>query len=285
MCKISIICRFEGNPCRVFFAPWTALMALFIAIAPARGFAQGIELPPPAAPVPPPTIPRERDPSLLRKQEKAEQKKSEIKSEDIARENAQETRKEEAAKAEAQKARPLYGFIELSLLQPKAVVSQGRSNYACDPTNHINIYARTLWNTEANAIQPWVGVRVAPFGGYGTQGKLTARFAHTWMGPAFGVGRIAKADDPASDNPTRNGLLWSGGIAVVSRLVAGDESAPPLPDDFNPTPGAYESPGLWSEIRWIHITRGALGLGAMGVIQTGRGKIFYYAGGTISGFY
>ena len=230
-------------------------------------------------------IPREKDPVTLRKQEKEEQKKSDIKTEEIQHETVQEIKRGETAKAEAQKPRPLNGFIELSLLQPKAVVSQGRSNYVSDPTNHINIYARTFWNSEADAIQPWIGVRVAPFGGYGTQGKLTARFAHTWMGPAVGFGRVSKANDPTSDNPTRNGFLWSAGIAGVSRLVADDESAPPLPSDFKPTSWAYESPGLWSEIRWIHITRGAVGLGAMGGIQTGKGKIFYYAGGTISGFY
>ena len=285
MRKISIICRFKGNPCRALFAALVNFLAICSALTPARGFAQGIELPPPVSPAPPPVIPSEKDPMLLRRQEKAEQKKSEIKVEETTRETIQEAKREEAIKAEAQKPRPLYGFIELSLLQPKAVVRHGRSDYVCDPTNHINIYARTFWNSEADAIQPWIGARIAPFGGYGTQGKLTARFAQTWMGPAIGFGRIAKSDDPTSVNPTRSGFLWSAGIAAVSRLVADDESAPPLPSDFKPTSWTYEGPGLWSELRWIYVTRGALGFGAMGGLQTGKGKVFYYAGGTVSGFY
>ena len=282
--KISRNYLLQSINCRVKFAARILLLVTVVS-SPDQTFAQSILAPEPPAAAPPPVIPPERDPALLRKQEINARRDAETKKETETKEKIQETKKEDKAKAEAKKPRPLYGFAELSLLQPKAIVSKGRSTYVSDLTTHMNSYVRLFWNNGAEDPQPWLGFRAAPFGGYGTQDKLTARFAHTWMGPAIGFGRIAKASDPSEDYPVRHGFLFSAGIDGVSRLIADDESAEPLPDDFKPTPWAFDSPGAWAELRWIRVSMGAFGLGAMAGAQTGTGKMFVYAGATVSGFY
>ena len=283
MRKISRFCRQRCQQCRAIFAGITILICF--AFSYQSALAQQILLPEPPPAAPPPALPREKDPIVIRAKERESKAANQLESEKKSRQAIAQQANEEKAKEEAKKPRDFYGFMELSLVQPQAIVSSGRSNYSSDMTSHISAYARLFWKSEASTVQPWAGLRIAPFGGIGTQKKLTARFAHTWMGPAIGVGSVTHSDNLSSDVPTRSFWLVSGGIAAVNRLVARDESATPLPEDFKPTPWAYEPPGTWAELRWSRIIRGAIGLGGMGGIQTGKGKIFYYAGLTISGFY
>jgi hypothetical protein len=250
-----------------------------------QAFAESVSLPPPPAAAPPPVIAPENDGALTRKNLRLQTQATEEKSEATIKEQAKDLKKEELAKAEAKKPRPLYGFTELSLLQPKAVVSLGRSNYVSDLTVHSSTYVRLFWDSGAEVLQPWLGIRIAPFGGTGTQSLRTSRYALTWIGPAIGFGKISTPADTTVDFPVRYGFLFSAGIAGLSRLVARDEAAHPLPTDFAPTPWVYDSPGLWSEIRCLRITMGAIGLGGLAGIQTGTGKIFYYGGMVASGFY
>jgi hypothetical protein len=282
MRKISIFCRPSGNFCRVF----SALLNVWLTTAPSN-MALGQTIIDPGVPTSaiPPVIPTDRDPALLRKRDRERRQMEEVQSEKDSHAKIVEQRSQEKARAEAQIPRQLYGFAEVSLLQPKAIVSAGRSKYVSDLTSHFSAYVRTFWNQGADSIQPWAGIRIAPFGGYGTQGRLTARFAHTWMGPCLGVGKIYPANDPQSDNPSRYGILWSGGVAGVYREVADDESSPPLPKDFSPTPWSFDPPGAWSELRVMRVTMGAVGVGGLVGVQTGSGKIFLYAGATVSGFY
>lgn len=288
MLKISTFCRCrsakEGEFCSAFFALRNCLTFFMLLAASNICFGQGIAFPDPPTAEPPPLIPKEQDPALIRIQKNKEQQAIEVKANEEQKISVQEVKAEEKAKEEAKTPRPLYGFFELSLLQPKATVSSGRKNYVSDLTTHINMYVRTFWNSGAEATQPWIGIRIAPFGGFGTQGTRTARFAHTWLGPAIGFGSIQLPEDATVDFPTRHGFLFSIGVAGLQRLVAEDESAKPLPDDFSPTAWALDPPGVWSEIRWVRVSRGAIGLGLMGGVQTGSGKIFYYGGFTISGF-
>jgi hypothetical protein len=258
---------------------------LTLVTLPARLWAQGILAPPPAAAQPPPVIAPENDGALNRKLLRKQSQPAEALTESGLKEAAKEVKKIEDAKAEAQKPRPLYGFTEFSLLQPKVSVNSGRKNYVSDLTVHINTYVRALWSEGPETTQPWIGLRVAPFSGVGTQGLRTSRYAFTYIGPAVGIGSIATSADPAADNPVRYGYLLSAGISGMSRLVGSDESTPPLPSDFSPIAWGFDPPGVWSEIRLLRISRGALGCGLMAGVQTGQGKIFYYAGIFGSGFY
>jgi len=288
--KISRNCRSQRISCRAilarskFLVLWLLLFAApIIASRPAQ--AAEIELPPAPKSAPPPAIPKERDPTEARKQER-ERKRQDVNREiEAERAHASEQAAKEKSQREAQRPRGLFGFTELSLNLTKATVKSGRSNYAVDPTVHLNTYVRAFWNSDPDVLQPWIGLRIAPFTGYGTQGKLTGRFAHTWIGPSFGIGKISKADDITADFPVRHAVLFSGGIAAVARLGAKEESSPPLPTDFKPTPWAHDPPGVWMELRFITVTRGALGWGGMLGAQTGSGKLFLYAGLIGSGFY
>jgi hypothetical protein len=250
-----------------------------------NAFAQTIADPGVPTAAPPPVIPPERDPVRLRKQQKIEQQQTEeIKAQD-QRKEVEVAKSEELKKKEASQPRPLYGFVELSLAQPLASVSQGRSDYRYDMTTTTNLYARTYWNSEASDLQPWVGFRIAPLNGYGKQGKTTARFSHLWMGPAVGFGYISKPSEPESDYPTRNLFLASAGVAGVSRLAAESERGQKVGKDFESSAWSMDPPGIWSELRWSHVFMGAIGCGAIVGVQTGSGKIIYYAGATLSGFY
>ncbi len=286
MHKISTIYLSGRNFCRAKFASLTRTVCTILCLFGShQGLAQGGLLPPPPAVSPPPLIAPENDGALNRKRLREQNKPAEVLSDAAIVEVEKEVKQKEVAKAEAQKPRPLYGFTEFNLLQPKAVVNSGRKDYMSDVTVHVSTYVRAFWNEGPEVAQPWIGVRIAPFGGVGTQGRRTSRFAFTYMGPAIGLGSIAKPQDTSVDFPVRYGYLLSAGISGLSRLVATDESAPPLPSDFSPISWIFDSPGVWSEIRWLRISRGALGFGMMAGVQTGQGKIFYYAGILGSGFY
>ncbi len=282
MRKISINCRFVGNSCRVVFALCTTWQPL---ILPIRANAQAIQEPGAPTPAMPPSIPKDKDPVVLRQRVKQEKAKEDIRSREESREQAKDQKAQAKAYDEAHQPRPLYGFAEVSLLFPMAIVSAGRSNYEPDPTSHFSAYVRTAWGRGPESLQPWVGLRIAPFGGYGTQDRLTARFAHTWIGPAAGLGLIQAPADPLSEAPIRYGVLWSAGVAGVTRMAAAGESAKSQPKDFSPTPWSMDPPGVWSELRITRISLGALGLGVLAGIQTGSGKMFIYGGLTASGFY
>ncbi len=233
----------------------------------------------------PPQIPAEKDPVTLRQRARDERLQDEAKTRASVQEQKLAQKVAEKAQEEARQARPMYGFAEVSLLQPKAFVSAGRSNYSPEITSHVSAYVRTSWKLGAESIQPWLGFRVAPFGGYGTQDKLTARFAHTWFGPCIGFGAIRAAHDTDAHWPIRYGYLWSAGIAAVSRMVAEGDAMKNPPMDFSPTAWSADAPGIWSELRMIRISMGAVGLGLMAGLQTGRGKVFIYGGLTAAGFY
>jgi hypothetical protein len=286
MHKISTICPLTLNFCRAFFAsPGRCLSVIVMLFVSIPGQAQVGLLPPPPSSAAPPVIAPEHDGAAQRKRERQQTKPAEVISEAVNREQVKELTKEDDAKAEAKKNHSLYGFTEFSLLQPKAVVNSGRKNYLSDLTIHVNTYVRAFWNDGPDVVQPWIGVRIAPFAGVGTQGQRTSRFALMYMGPAIGVGSIAQASDPSVDFPVRYGYLLSGGISGLSRLVAADEAGNPSPSDFSPIGWIFDSPGAWSEFRWLRISRGALGFGMMAGVQTGQGKIFYYGGFLFSGFY
>ena len=282
MRKISTNCRPGVIFCRAVFA--RLLIAASSGWA-TLSFAQLIEAPAPPLAEPPPVIPPERDPARIRRQQKMEREQETVKADTVSRETIEATRRVEEQKKEASQPRPLYGFVELSLLQPAGTVSKGRSEYRFDMTTHINAYARALWDSDASTAQPWIGIRVAPLNGYGTQNKTTARFSHTWIGPAIGFGRITPPTDLESGFPTRDLLLWSLGVSAVTRLRSPDDGDAPMPKDFESAPWAFDAPGAWSEVRWARIFQGATGVGLMLGTQTGTGKIIYYGGVTVSGFF
>lgn len=304
MLLISVYRRFfthvTGSDCRAKFAGALAIIpaktayrgnlttslltACFLMLLPQSAASQ-IDLPPPPVAAPPPALPRERDPVVIRESEKkaaAAEDATQRKDENVQREDA---RRAEVAKAEAVKPRPLYGFVELSLLYPKVTVSGDREDYRADMTTHVHFWIRPNFDKLAQDVQLWLGLRLAPFAGYGTQNRQKGRFGLTYFGPGLGFGKISAPDETGSDLPTRSGWLVAGGIAAVSRLGNRDEEhSGGSTTDFHTKSTGFDSPGVWSEARTIHVFRGALSANLILGAQLAEQKNFYYFGIGLAGW-
>ena len=281
---------------RILAKTGTVCLAFF-ALSPAKTAAQEESVRGPfSAPTPAkvPQIPPDRDPAIKRRQEhKREQEEKNLKEKEIVEDRHNEASKENMKK-EASVPRPLYSFLELSILYPKAVASGSRVNYRAEFTTHIVAMARAMPSRDVDRIQPWIGIRYAPFAGTGSQNGHLGRFALTYFGPAIGFGSISQLSLPNDDTgspqneneslPTRSGWLASAGIAAVSRLSLSDEPEKVHATDFQRTGLSFDSPGLWAEFRYIHIFLGALGVDGILGVQTGQNKAFAYGGVAVSGF-
>jgi hypothetical protein len=207
-------------------------------------------------------------------------------------ETARQKLKEENLEADTQKAKDAFlkdrrfaGFAELSMSLGKAIVSQGRSNYRLDPSVQFSSYIRSPWREEPRDLQVWYGIRVAPFAGYGTQKDLTARFAHTWMGPAMGLGKVTFSDDRLGPAETSYLMLLSGGIAAQTRLSGAPDQGTGVGEDFKASPWSLDGSGAWLEFRWHRINMGAVGFGGILGGQLGAGKTFIYTGLSAAGLF
>ena len=276
LCKISIFCRLAGMIYLAIIA-WgsTAAGLTYGAPGPIIGPAPPVSQPPPGAS----DLKRQQIEKLHERREKDENTR--IEREQTAQlEKIQEERDEEILKP-----RVFYGFSELNFYVTKAVVTNGRSNYTVDPGFQFSSYVRSFWWRGPHEIQPWYGLRLAPFSGFGTQDGTTARFAHTWIGPAFGIGKIHSTESNLGTSDHKDLFLVSLGIAGITRLSLPTDAKGTVPEDFRPTKLSKDPPGLWLEGRWTRVNLGALGFGLTGGIQTGTGKIFSYIGASVSGFY
>lgn len=275
MRKISIICRQLRTICRAFFAA-----LLFLSIGPQRSVCEILPPETPSAAPPPPVEPSGST--------RFDQKKQRRLDERARSKDAQEAQSKDTAE-DAHRTfmlhRKFYGFSELTLHAAWASVSNGRSDYRADAGVHMSAYLRPFWSRDVQTLQPWLGLRVAPINGYGTQTGRTARFAHTWLGPALGFGRFIKPDDRESDPSPGHFLLISGGFAGVSRLMNSDEIETSPPRDFKPCAWCQDASGGWMEFRWTYLGDDVLGFGGLLGAQTGSGKVFTYTGLTVSGFY
>ena len=243
-----------------------------------------ISLPQPPAAAIPPAIPADQDPAMRRQRERAAQRQSEEEKKIEELSSATETAKIEKEREDLKKPRPFYGFVELSMLYPKVLTTGNRTNYRADMTTHVNVLGRLKPDQPVDETQMWLGFRLAPFGGSGAQKNQKGRFSLTYFGPAVGVGSIGKPGDPFSESPRRHGFLLSAGIAAVSRLQEPTELSDPGRTDFQATPYAMDSPGVWSEIRSIHTFYGSLSYNLVAGTQLAEGKTLLYLGAGFAGW-
>lgn len=273
--KISTFCRLDGSFCLAFFACY-----LLFNLSAGRVHAQ-IKLPDRPVEQPPPQGPGV-DPRLIESRDQRRQ------SEEAERQKIQQ----EISEAQAQKANDAFlkdrrfnGFSDLSLSLGKAFVSDGRSNYRLDPSVHFSSYIRSIWRYEPHDLQGWYGLRVAPFAGYGTQKDLTARFAHTWIGPAIGLGKISFEDDRLGPAAISYLTLLSGGFAALTRLSGAPDQGPNVDDDFKASTLSFDGGGAWFELRCYRINMGSVGFGGILGTQFGSGKALMYAGISAAGLF
>lgn len=275
MRKISIICRSR----RIIYPAIFAGVTWALVCAPSA-FS---EITPPVNPKPEPPPP----PSSSGREEF--QRKVQREMDESARQlSADKAREEEAAEDSAQaflKSRPFAGFAELSFYAARASVTGGRSDYQVDPGIHTSAYLRTYWRSKVRDLQPWFGLRTAPFGGYGTQKGRTARYAHTWMGPALGIGKFLTPGDRDDTSAPAYLILLSGGFSGVARLTNPDETEKSPLADFKPCAWCQDGSGAWLEFRYTYLSSGVVGVSGLLGVQTGTGKVFSYGGVSIAGFY
>jgi hypothetical protein len=273
--KISIFCRLSGTLCPAIFAVFAAMF-----IARPSALAQTILLEnPKPAPTPPPSSSG---------REGFKQKKQREIREETQRISADATRAREATdqiRFNAIKDSQFGAFVDISLYAGQAVVSHGRSNYMVEPGSHVSGYVRPFWRIGITETQPWFGLRVAPFGGHGTQSGRSGRYAHTWLGPSLGVGKFLTLNDREKAAIPEYFLLLSGGFAALTKLRHPTEAEKSPADDFRPCGWCQDASGAWLEMRLTHLGLGLVGFGGHLGIQTGSGKKFTYLGGNISFFY
>lgn len=274
MRKISTICRLPRIIYPAFIAGLSFTFWSFSALS---------QIAPPAEPSPQAPPPQSRSGSY-----RFEQRDRRELEEKIEKQKASEKLKAQVKQEKREtflKSRLFAGFAEFNVSVARALVRDNRSDYKPDPSAHVSGYVRSFWGYGLTDPQLWYGFRIAPFGGYGTQNGQTARFAHTWIGPALGFGRFYTPDDRAgAETPVRL-FMVSGGIAALSKLANEDESFYPAPKDFKPCAWCHDPPGLWAEVRWTALRGGVTGWGWVLGLQTGTNKILPYGGLALSGFY
>lgn len=277
-----------GSRCRVRLA--REIFACWAIIAAFGGSSQSakaqIDLPTPPKAVPPPRVPESRNPVNIRHEEHLKKQETQREEEKSEVEQKTEKKRVEQAKQEKLEPRPMYGFVELSLLYPKFTTSGQRKKYNGDATTHINMWSRLSYSKPSGVVQPWIGLRIAPFSGSGVQKNYAGRFALTYFGPGIGFGSVD--DRPASageaESESRYGWLLSAGVAAVSKLTNTDQAIDSGATDFTPSAWYMDSPGAWAEFRWMSIFQNALSWDVIGGAQLGEGKNIVYFGLGISGW-
>lgn len=262
---------------------WAVLAAILV--FPAICFAQ-IDLPPPAKAVPPPVIPKDRNPVEVRHQEHLKDHEHQL--EDAKQQVTERAEKKqiEIAKQEAVEPRPMNAFVEFNLVYPKILTTGKRKKYVGDFATHIHMWTRLSYAKPSTQVQTWLGLRVAPFSGYGTQKDYTGRFSLTYFGPGIGLGRIEDRSGNISSTETdsRTGWLLAAGIAAVTRLAPRDTPIDQGASDFKTTAWAADGPGVWAEGRWMWTIHNALSINILGGAQLAEGKNIIYSGIGIAGW-
>ena len=191
--------------------------------------------------------------------------------------------------------------VECSLVGPLAATKGDRASYSTEPTSHFQVFWRAGGAQADGRIGPWYGFRLAPFAGTGVYKQRPGSFGLTYFGPMVGVGKldpVAKAvaqpgrkglqggTTAATVEPGRSsGWVFGTGLAAVSRQGAGDASDDHgRGNDFASKGVTTDATGFWMEGRGISILWGAVSFDAFLGLQTGVGKVFYYAGFGVGGW-
>lgn len=242
-----------------------------------------IELPPPPTATPPPVIPQDHNPGVEARKERIEKRKEDKKEKIEQETQSREAKKEQVIKDDLKKPRPLYGFLELSLLYPKITTQGVRKNYHADVTSHVQLWGRLRPDTPSDSIQIWAGFRLAPFSGYGTQDKETGRFGFSFFGPGLGFGSVKKVEDSSNEeSPSYSGWLITSGVAAVSKLASDTHSD--HESDFSSSAWSSDGPGVWVEGRYMRIFHAALSANLIIGAQLAKDKNFTYFGVGLGGW-
>jgi hypothetical protein len=211
-------------------------------------------------------------------------------------EEAQE-KKDSALKDEALRPRPRFMMMEVSYLVPGISVSGDLKKYYGDITSHFQTAFRHGGREKDGRIGIWYGLRLAPFSGVGTYKGIPGTFGFLYFGPMLGIGSLArgqgdlgqKTEDPSGrpKEPSLSvgGWLVSFGVAMQSRKGRVDPSKENEIDREFDTKVGIDAPGIWLELRYLHVFYGALGLNGIFGVQTGKNKVIAYTGIGTAGWY
>lgn len=216
--------------------------------------------------------------------------------------NVESSKKSEIdSRGEDLKPRPYAYLFELALVGGGALVAGDRSGYTLDPNVHMNAFWRTPQNQSLPALSPWFGLRIAPFVGTGYYKERPGNYGLTYFGPIFGWGRLAPpaisaagegrpavGSDQDEDLPVLSGFAVTMGIAgVVYQGRRSFDLAGQKPDDDFQTKKRvqFDAPGAWAELRYLRVSSPAISTDWLLGLQSGRQKVFIYAGVGLGGWY
>lgn len=201
---------------------------------------------------------------------------------------------------EQRSVRDLRFMTQVNLVLPRLRTSGEREDYDIDfLTSHFSFYVRLGDGPLESGINyTYMGLRIAPFSGYGKYDSTLGRFGFTYIGPAFGFGILdkevldnrkqlnAKAADGTTPVRLWSGFLVSFGVAGMSSLAARDPSSQEPNKDILSSKGLrLDGTGLWAELSYLTIPWGAVGINYSLGVQLGEGKSIAYLSVGIGGWH
>ncbi|MFK7871896.1 MAG: hypothetical protein AB8C84_01825 [Oligoflexales bacterium] len=191
----------------------------------------------------------------------------------------------EELKIEAEKIRDMEFMTQISLLYPFIFTTGKRENYNVDLTSHIMSLYKISNNSNPYQEHFWVGVRIAPFAGYGVQDSAPGRYGLYFFGPAIAWGKVGELIRKKNDLPTREGSLFSVGLSPAFTSGQKDGATEENPSDFlNQKAPTIDIPALWFEYSDLTVHYGGLGFHWVLGAQIGSEKTFAWFGIATSGW-
>ena len=188
-------------------------------------------------------------------------------------------------------------FLSASFTLPQVTVRSPRSEFSSQPTTHVKSAWR-ITDREPEWMDMWLGLRIAPFSGTGFFNDVPARYAYTYFGPSFGIGRHYIPQPPKRSRTNRrqvthqvtrtfpdHGWMLDGGISAVSRKVAMDPSNKIPGKDFETSEGiTTDGLGLWFEYTYLDFASPAISSNYSVGVQQNVGKIFIWISVALGGW-
>ena len=194
----------------------------------------------------------------------------------------------ENLKKEALKPRKYNFMVQTSIIYPFITTTGERESYQVDITSHFMSLYKLVDSPKSPEDSIWVGLRIAPFAGYGVQETYPGRYGLIFFGPAIswgGIGPINALEEGDHSLPTRDGSFVSVGLAPAFTSGQKDGATEEEPTDFlNQRAPVIDVPGVWFEYSQVTINYGALGTHYVLGAQVGASKTFFWIGMAVSGW-
>jgi hypothetical protein len=204
----------------------------------------------------------------------------------------------EALAMEAQEPRLYRAMVQMGLVVPWVWTHPPRSYFTTDLTTHVTALFRLRTTRPNEAVQGWMGARMAPFSGSGSVDGLGGRYNLYYWGPAFAIGRVTDLISKERDRekirieethdryPIRTVWFLSGGIGIPSVLAAMDPTTEKQTKELASSKGPYVGgTAVWAEFMYGRIYYGTVGVQPTVGFQYNPGMSFAWVSLSVGGWY